>query len=223
MTNDGIAARDFLASEGVEDWRVVGDGACAFFRTASFAEAARLVTAIGALDGINAHPPAVDIRDGGVTVRLVTVADDWYGMSRRDVEQARRISAVGRELGVAADPSAVQSVLVIPGAPSPGDVMPFWQAALGYVRRADSPAEDLVDPRDRGPALWFEAMDEPRPDGGGAIHVAVWVPYEQAEARVAAALAAGGRLVRDAFAPAWWTLADEAGNEIDIATLEGRD
>jgi hypothetical protein len=25
-------------------------------------------------------------------------------------------------------------------------------------------------------------------------------------------------MVRDQFAPAWWTLADAAGNEIDIAT-----
>jgi 4a-hydroxytetrahydrobiopterin dehydratase len=49
------------------------------------------------------------------------------------------------------------------------------------------------------------------------------VPYEQAEARVAAALAAGGRLVRDEFAPAWWTLADVAGNEVDIATPMSRD
>ena len=76
---------------------------------------------------------------------------------------------------------------------------------------------------DRGPAFWFEEMNEPRPDGGGAIHVAIWVPYEQAEARVAAALAAGGRLVRDEFAPAWWTLADAAGNEADIATTMSRD
>jgi 4a-hydroxytetrahydrobiopterin dehydratase len=59
--------------------------------------------------------------------------------------------------------------------------------------------------------------------GGGAIHVAIWVPPEQAEARVAAALAAGGRLVRDQFAPAWWTLADAAGNEADIATTLTRD
>jgi 4a-hydroxytetrahydrobiopterin dehydratase len=29
------------------------------------------------------------------------------------------------------------------------------------------------------------------------------VPYEQAEARVAAALAAGGRMVHDDFAPSW--------------------
>jgi 4a-hydroxytetrahydrobiopterin dehydratase len=66
-------------------------------------------------------------------------------------------------------------------------------------------------------------MAEPRPDGDGAIHFAVWVPPEQAEARVAAALAAGGRLVRDDFAPSWWTLADAAGNEADIATVLGRD
>ena len=65
-------------------------------------------------------------------------------------------------------------------------------------------------------------MQEPRGDGGGAIHLAIWMPYEQAEARVAAALAAGGHLVRD-VAPRWWTLADAAGNEIDISTVKGRD
>ena len=80
-----------------------------------------------------------------------------------------------------------------------------------------------MDPQDRGPGFWFESMDEPRPGGLGAIHVAVWVPAEQAEARVAAALAAGGRMVRDQFAPAWWTLADAAGNEADVATTETRD
>ena len=96
--------------------------------------------------------------------------------------------------------------------------MPFWQAALGYEPRPDSPDEDLVDPRDRGPAFWFERMEEPRPGGGGAIHVVVWVPHEQAQARIAAALAAGGRMVRDENAPSWWTLADAAGNEVDIAT-----
>jgi 4a-hydroxytetrahydrobiopterin dehydratase len=94
---------------------------------------------------------------------------------------------------------------------------------LGYEPRADSPDEDLVDPRSRGPAFWFEQMDQPRSDGGGAIHVAIWVPYDQAEARIAAALAAGGRMVRDEFAPSWWTLADAAGNEADISTVKDRD
>ena len=66
-------------------------------------------------------------------------------------------------------------------------------------------------------------MKELRADGGGAIHVAIWIPYELAQARVDAALAAGGHMVRDKYAPSWWTLADAAGNEVDISTIEGRD
>ena len=223
MTEDGISPRDFHEADGTQDWRVLAEGACAFFRTGSFAESAHLVEAISRLAGVEEHPPDVDVRRDGVTVRLITIADDWFGPSRRDLELARRISATAAELGLAADPSAVQSFLVIPGAPDTAGVMPFWRAVLGYEPRDDSPDEDLVDPRMRGPSFWFEPMDEPRPGGGGAIHVAVWVPPELAEARVAAALAAGGRIVRDRFAPSWWTLADAAGNEADIATTTGRD
>jgi 4a-hydroxytetrahydrobiopterin dehydratase len=221
-TTGRITPSDFEASEGAEDWRVLSEGACAFFRTASFAESARLVQAIGEVPGLEGHPPAVDLREGGVTVRLISVADDYMGMTELDLQLARQISAAARGLGLLADPSLVQSFLVIPGAPDITEVMPFWRAALGYEPRIDSPDEDLVDPLDRGPAFWFESMDEPRPGGSGAIHVAIWVPYEQAEARIAAALAAGGRMVRDDFAPSWWTLADAAGNEADIATTRGR-
>jgi 4a-hydroxytetrahydrobiopterin dehydratase len=101
--------------------------------------------------------------------------------------------------------------------------MPFWRAVLGYEPRRDSPDQDIVDPRGRWPGIWFERMREPRADGGGAIHLAAWVPPEHAEARVAAALAAGGRMVRDTYAPSWWTLADAFGNEADVATVLGRD
>jgi 4a-hydroxytetrahydrobiopterin dehydratase len=220
---DQITPTQFRESEGVEDWRVLGDGANAYFRTGSFVAGAKLVQAISELPGVDEHHPDIDVRHDGVTVRLITFTDDYGGMTRRDAELARQISAAARKLGLAADPSAVQSVLVIPGATARAEVMPFWRAVLGYEPRRDSPAEDLVDPRNRGVPFWFEQMKEPRPDGGGAIHVAVWVPYEQAEARIAAALAAGGRMVRDKFAPSWWTLADAAGNEADIATTKGRD
>lgn len=221
--NEPITPRQFHESQGTEDWRVVGDGACAFFRTASFAESARFVAAIGALEGLGPHQPDVDVRGDGVTVRLLTTEFDSYGMSTRDVELARQISSVGREHGLHADPTAVQSFLVVPGAANIAEIIPFWRAVLGYVPRPDSPDEDLVDPHDRNPGFWFERMKELRADGGGAIHVAVWVPFEQAEKRVAAALAAGGRMVRDEFAPAWWTLADTAGNEADISTTMTRD
>jgi 4a-hydroxytetrahydrobiopterin dehydratase len=220
---DQISPKEFHEAEGAEDWRVVGDGACAYFRTGSFAAGARLVQAISELPGVDDHHPDVDLRHDGVTVRLLTKTDSYYGMSRRDVELARQVSAAARELGLSADPTAVQSVLVIPGATVTAEVMPFWRAVLGYEPRPDSPDEDLVDSRSRGPSFWFERMREPRADGGGAIHVAIWVPYDQADARLAAALAAGGRMVRDEFAPSWWTLADAVGNEADIATTKGRD
>jgi len=219
---EGITPSQFHAAEGTADWRVLGDGATAFFRTISLADAARLVERVAGLPEAQDHRPDIDIRPKGVTVRLLTKTDEWYGMSRRDIDVARAISAAARELGLEADPSVVRSFLVVPGAPDTAAIMPFWRAALGFEPRPDSPDEDLVDPEDRLPGFWFEAMQEPRPDGGGAIHVAIWLPYELAESRVQAALAAGGRLVRDR-APMWWTLADAAGNEVDISTVKGRD
>ena len=54
---DYISATDFHASEGAEDWRVLSDNAQAFYRTASFAESARFVAALGGIDGVgSAHP-----------------------------------------------------------------------------------------------------------------------------------------------------------------------
>lgn len=222
-TAQPITGREFGEADGTEDWPVVSEGACAFFRTDSFTASAELVRAISEAIDDARHAPDIDIRSDGVTVRLITVTDHYYGMSRHDLSLARTISALARQRGLSADRSGIQSLLVIPGAPNPAEVMPFWRAVLGYEPRPDSPDEDLVDPLDRGPAFWFEQMEKPRPDGGGAIHVGVWVPYELAEARVNAALAAGGHLVRDDFAPAWWTLADAAGNEADIATVKHRD
>lgn len=220
---DYISPGRFHATEGLADWRVLGDGACAFFRTSSLAASARFVEAIGELADIDEHPPAVDIRSAGVTVRLLTLTEEYAGLTRRDVDLAHAISALAREQGLTAEPSSVRSLLAVVGAPRIAEVMPFWRAVLGYEPRIDSPDEDLVDPGERWPGLWFESMDATRADGGGAIHLAVWVPPEEAEARVAAALAAGGRLVRDDYAPSWWTLADAAGNEADVATVVGRD
>ena len=222
MTDD-FTIKDFLAAEGVENWRLISDGACAFYATDSFQASAGLVDAIGRIDGIADHPPNVDLRHDGVTVRFLTKRPEGYGVSMRDLELARAVERVASERGLTADPTAIQSLLVIPGAPDRAAITPFWRAVLGYVPRIDSPDEDLVDPHDRDAAFWFEQMDEPRADGKGAIHVAVWVPREQAQARIDAALAAGGRIVHDASAPSWWTLEDAWGNQVDIATVGGRD
>jgi 4a-hydroxytetrahydrobiopterin dehydratase len=49
------------------------------------------------------------------------------------------------------------------------------------------------------------------------MHVDVSVAREQAERRLAAALAAGGCIVDESSAPAAWILADRAGNRVCIA------
>ncbi|MDT5102575.1 MAG: 4a-hydroxytetrahydrobiopterin dehydratase [Mycobacterium sp.] len=212
-----ITPRQFHESSGIEDWRVVFEGACAHFRTKSFAVGVALVDEIGRLADAANHHPDVDLRYAGVTVRLVT--HDVDGLSEHDVALAQQISAAARELGVAADPTRVQTVQVAIDRLVAAEVQPFWRAVLGYQEAGD---EDLVDPQGRGPSIWFQQMDEPR-TARNRIHVDISVPHDQAEARIAAAIAAGGNLVSDANAPAWWTLADAEGNEADVATWMGRD
>ena len=199
------------------DWRVVRDDASTHFRTGSFAAGVALVEAIGRLADAANHHPDVDLRSDGVTVRLRT--HDVDGLSERDVELARQISAAARELGVPVDLTGLQIVQVAIDALVIPDVLPFWRAVLGYEEVDD---EDLFDPHWQGPPFWFQQMDAPRPQRN-RIHIDVYVPHDQAEARVAAALAAGGHVVSDENAPGWWTLADAEGNEVDVAPWPDRD
>ncbi|MEV4414811.1 VOC family protein [Catellatospora sp. NPDC049609] len=209
-----ISPEQFHQAEGVDDWRVIGDGACAWFRTPSFAAGARLVQAISELPG--GHSPDVDLRAGAVTVRLVTWVPGFFGMTEEHVELARQISAAARGLGLTADPSLAQNVQFCIDALDVGAVMPFWLAVLGYTERGDCPG-DMIDPRHRGPLVYFQEMDAPRPQRN-RVHLDIWVAHDQAEARVKAALEAGGRLVTDENAPSWWVLADAEGNECCIGT-----
>ena len=66
---DHISPRQFRESAGVEDWRVISDGAVAYFRTTSFAESARFVQAMAQLPGIAPLRPDVDVRDDPACTR----------------------------------------------------------------------------------------------------------------------------------------------------------
>jgi 4a-hydroxytetrahydrobiopterin dehydratase len=118
---------------------------------------------------------------------------------------------------------AVQLVEIAVDALDIPAVRPFWRAVLGYEDEpGGGPESGLLDPARRGPAVWFQQMDAPRPQRN-RIHLDVSVPHDQLQARLAAALAAGGRLLSDAEAPAFWVLADAEGNEACLTTWQGRD
>jgi 4a-hydroxytetrahydrobiopterin dehydratase len=191
-------------------WRVLRDDACIYFATGSFAKGVELVEAIGRLAAASDRPADIDLRPEGVTVRL---GRHGPPPTEEDLALAERISAAARQLGVSADLDGLQAVQVAIDALVILEVLPFWQAVLGYRKVDDA---DLLDPRRSSPPFWFQQMDAPRPQRN-RIHIDVYVSNDEAEARVAAGLAAGGHLVSDAHAPEWWTLADAEGNEVDIA------
>jgi 4a-hydroxytetrahydrobiopterin dehydratase len=70
--------------------------------------------------------------------------------------------------------------------------------------------------------LWFQKTD-PHAEPRQRFHLDITVPPEVAQPRVDAALAAGGRLVSDAQAPAFTVLADAEGNKACICTALGRE
>ena len=182
-------------------------------------EAASLaVSAVGA-DG-QGHL-TVDIRSDRAVLRLQSA--DVLGVTGRDVRLAHDVSGALAARGWQARPGAVQALEIAIDALDIPLVRPFWKAITGY---ADEPGSELnaalVDPSGRGPEIWFQQMDAPRPQRN-RIHIDVDVPHEAAGARIDAAIAAGGRLLSDDAAPAFWVLADPEGNEACICTWQGRD
>ncbi|MDH4334746.1 MAG: hypothetical protein OEW24_05735 [Chloroflexota bacterium] len=202
--------REFLAAEGVDDWVVLHGGATAVFRAGSLGEAARLAGAVAQVAGLEGSGALFTITDASLTVRLTR---DMWQLEPRHTELARAISAVARQHGAVADRAAVQGMQVAISAKPDAVDLGFWHAVLGYEPMG---GDSGVDPFGHGSTVWMQELDAAKPLRH-AMHIDVSVAREQIEARLAAALAAGGRIVDDSSAPAAWILADRAGNKVCIA------
>ena len=207
MSEQGWQA--FLEADGVEDWVVLHGGATAVFRVATAREAARLAEAIADVPGFEGSGALMTIRDGTLTVRLTR--DLWW-LEPRHVELARAVSAVARTHGAEPERAAVQEVQFAISA-NPDDVnVEFWRAVLGYEAMSD---DNAVDPLGHGSTVWMQELDAAKPLRH-AMHIDVSVAREHLEARLEAALAAGGRIVDETEAPRNYTLADAAGTRVDL-------
>jgi 4a-hydroxytetrahydrobiopterin dehydratase len=215
--DETLTATQISQNEGLDDWRVLLRTLQASFRTGSLAKGLEFAARIGAVADEANHHPDLTITYPRVHVLLTT--HDAGGLTSKDVDLARTISAIARELGITAEPTTVTQLEVAIDALDIPAVKPFWEAVLGYKPDRE---DDSVDPYGRAPGFWFQQMDAPRPQRN-RIHIDVTVPHDVAEQRIAAALAAGGRLVSDEAAPAFWVLADPEGNEACICTWQGRD
>jgi 4a-hydroxytetrahydrobiopterin dehydratase len=219
MTTRDILSFADVEAAGLSDWRQLFEALRTRFSTGDFATGLALVTRIGALAEEANHHPDVDLRYPHVNVTLFS--HDVFGVTSRDIDLARAISAAAAELGVRADPSATSVVEIGLDTWDHEEIKPFWRAVLDMD---DHPAydEELRDLSGAQPTLWFQSTDrhdEPRQ----RFHLDVRVPPEVADERVAAALAAGGTLVTDEYAPRFWVLADAQGNKACVTTGQGRD
>lgn len=198
------------------DWRWLLGALRARFETGSFGAGAAFVAAVGRLTDAVGHHPDVDLRAGHV--QLMLRSHDVGGVTERDVRLAEQISALAADQGLA---PCTEQILVLELAldtPASETVLPFWAAVLGGAEGDD----DVVDPQGELPPLWFQATGSTAPDRQ-RFHLDVTVAPETADRRIAAAIAAGGRVVDDDHAPAFVVLADPDGNKACICTELGRD
>jgi 4a-hydroxytetrahydrobiopterin dehydratase len=222
-------------------WRLILGVAVTHVRVPSLtaaADAASIAVAAVGAEG-NGHLTA-EVHADRVVLRLHTatigsVSELDLGLAQT-VTEALAARSLRTEPGdEAAVPQAIEIAIDALDIPL---VRPFWQAVTGYVDAPgppDLPDGALLDPLRRGPAIWFQQMDEPRGRIGGQersdpgnvirnrIHLDVDVAPELAQSRIDAALAAGGTMRNDGAAPAFWVLADPEGNEACICTWQGRD
>lgn len=216
-TNDRTALRGTeIAESGLDGWRKVLDRLVIRLETGDFNTGAGLVSRIAEVADEANHHPDVDLRYPHLTVSLRS--HDVNAITARDIRLARRISELAAEAGVSAAAHAPDVLELALDTPDHEKVKPFWAAILGYEAKDD----EVADGAERSPSLWFQETDSEAPDRQ-RWHLDVSVPHDVAQDRIRAALSAGGTLVSDERAPAFWILADADGNQACICTWESRD
>jgi len=208
-----------VVAEDLADWRFFLMKLHARFRTGSFVRGLELVTRITeAAEEANHHPDVV------LTYPQVDIdlqSHDVHGVTSRDIDLARRISAIAAELGIQSAPRDVSTLELALDVPDSAEVLPFWRTVLGYADHQDWP--EIIDPAGRNNTLWFQQAPEASGEVQQRFHLDIVVPREVAEERVQAAVAAGGTLVSEEAVPAYWVLADRHGNKVCVCTADGRE
>lgn len=198
------------------DWAVVF-GAMACYRVDSAAQQAELATAAAALAADAGFPLLVDLRPGLVILDSgKDQADaDAHGLDLDFAVLAASLQTAARDLGAVADPALPRFVQVFLDAAEVDTVRAFWLSALGYVPDRRPGVSDIIDPRRLDPVLVFqqlETSDTARREQRNRLHLELAVPADLLATRVAAALAAGGRLLGESDGRS--RVADPEGNEL---------
>jgi hypothetical protein len=203
---------------GTADWQAVFS-AMACYRTSSPGQQGDLAAAAAALADDAGFPLLVDLRPGLVV--LDSGKDQWeedaHGLPLDFADLAEALQSAARSVGATADPRLPRFTQLFLDAADVATVRAFWRTALGYDEDRRAGLSDLHDPRRLGPELVFQDLDvadTARRRQRDRLHLELAVPSDLAPARLAAVVAAGGRLV-DASQDRW-RVADPEGNELVV-------
>lgn len=202
--------REFLNAENLKDWVVLHGGPTAVFRIQTFQDAATLAQSIAQIPGIDGTHAQLTIVSRRLIVRLTR---DIWRIEEEHIEIARAISKIAESHGAVAELHQVQEVQVAISAQPDSIDLEFWRAVLGYEPMQE---DNAIDPLGNSSTIWMQELDVKK-SLKHAMHIDLSVSKEYAEARLAAALKAGGVVVDDSHAPASWILADRSGNKVCIA------
>ncbi len=223
-----------ITKAGLTDWRKLGQGLHARFTVGDFASGARFVAAVAAAAELAGHDP--EVRMGARHVDLKLISDDavyrdakgtahqveW--VTRQDVDLARKFSEIAAEQALVADPSSITAIELALHTANAAELAPVWAALLtgsGEAQGRGTLGDDVRDATSRVPILWFQDT-EPHETPRQRFHIDVQVPYDAAEQRVAAAIAAGGVVIDDTRAPGTAVIADPDGNKACVGTFQPR-
>jgi len=205
------------------DWRQILGRIKARFRTGDFRTGLALVNKIGAAAEAAHHHPDTQLTYSDVIVTLAS--HDVRGITSGDLDLARQISSHAAELGINSDASGLTQLELGLDTALGSQLAPFYAALLGGT------VEDgeQVDPSGQVPTVWWQEPDGddetwalPEQPFEQRWHFDVWVAHDEGERRLQAVLDAGGRLVSDRAAPAYWVVEDVDGNRSCICTPAGR-
>jgi len=208
-----------IIAAGLDDWRPLVHSLHARFRTGDFAAGLDFLVDIGAAAEAANHHPDVNLTYTHVDITLTS--HDAGAVTDRDLDLARTISDLAAERGLESDPGRLTRLEIALNAVDKDTIGPFWAAVL--TGEADAyDGEQVVDPTEQVPLLWFQ----PTPPRDGVpqmcFHLDVWIPAGQLPSRIEAAVAAGGRVVDDSESPSFVVLEDAEGNKACLCTVLDR-
>lgn len=211
-----------VRAAGLADWRQIQGCIKARFRTGDFRTGLALVDQIGAAAEAANHHPDLHLTYSDVIVTLES--QDVRGITNRDLDLAAQISSRAADLGIEADVAGLTQLELGLDTPRGSRLAPFYAALLRGKLEAGEP----VDPSGQVPTVWWQEPDDdqtrplPEQPFEQRWHFDVWVAHDEAEQRLQAVLDAGGRVVSDRAAPAYWVVEDPDGNRSCICTPIGR-